>query len=1079
MAKKRRLKANIFRGIAILCSLALGVSITASSIMEIYYDQIDAALHTTSYMNVTDYSGDENDAWNYDTQYRSGAAAFEALKEFAIRASTETNVLLKNENSTLPIAKNAKVTLLGLRSYAAVYGTTSNGVADRRTTEDNLIYDAFKAEGFQLNPTMLQTYADYCKTLTWSSGDDQYKTNTVPEYAELTVYDDIPELSIDELTQINSDFQQDFDSYNDAAIVVVGRPSAEGAGYYPHQEGMKDGLHTTTDNIMGLSTEEKEIIELAKSKFDKVIVLINSTTFMEFGDLKDDPDIDAIMWIGYPGAYGFHGVAKCLNGEANPSGHLGDTYVRNGAVAPSMQSFGDIPWKDLKNYPSANANNINSYLVEAEGIYQGYRYYETRYADIVAGVPGAATAKAGTWTTQDGKIATTEGTWDYGREVVYPFGYGLSYTTFSQSLDNVVIAGDKLTATVTVTVTNTGNVAGKDVVQLYAQTPYTDYDKTNHVEKSAVQLMDYEKTELLAPGQSQTITMTVDMHNIASYDYTNARTYIADAGEYYFTLGNGSHEALNNILTAKGMSTADGMDANGNANLTYKWTWDELDTSTFSISETGTKITNVLTEGMYAMDLNYFMPDTVTYLSRSDWNGTYPVSYGRQKNTVSGANDLGAGEFAAAFSENLAIGDGKVVNGVNELEKLMLNDIYEVGSGQDTSSVVFGDKTSELTLNDLKGVEWGDPRIEELANKMTIPDFLNFAGNAFHVVTEIPSIGYVGNLSDDGSSGSDMHLLPEGQYRGEAWEDAAEYENYGTRVAPSPTNLAYAWNKELAFEHGDLLLGQAYLWLNIAMDVGPGANLHRHGYNARGYEYFSEDPILSGYTLSADVQGAQMNGIAVNIKHTFFNDQEINRGGVAVFMNEQKARELELRNFQQAFVANGKPASFADRNDIYNVGALGTMTAYNRIGASASSGNKAAMQDIMRDEWGFHGYNVTDFTGVTIKATPKESVLYGTTAFCGFAEWFGTPEYWNEAAIKGDLELSQAVHKDAMYIIYALANSAALNGVNSTTTRVWLMNSWRAAYITCIAVSAVLAGGSLVGAIVCDIIDNKKKRSEG
>ena len=929
MAKGKR-KSRIFQGLTIVGSLLLGVSVTASSVMEVYHDQIDAALHTQSYKWETEY-GEEDDldsAWNYDTQYRSGKEAFEAIKEFAIRASAETNVLLKN-NGVLPIAKESKITMLGLRSYAPVYGTTSNGVADRRTTEDNLIYDAFKDEGFQLNPTMLGTYKAYCDTLTWSSGDDQYKTNTVPEYKELTVYNDIPELSVQELTDINPDFQKDFGSYSDAAIVVVGRPSAEGAGYYPLQAGMNPDVHTTTDNVLGLSTEEKEIIELAKAQFDKVIVLINSTVFMEFGDLKDDPDIDAIMWVGYPGAYGFHGVAKCLNGEANPSGHMPDTYVRNGAVAPSMQSFGDIPWQDAESMKAAG--NVNSYLVQAEGIYQGYRYYETRYEDIVQGVSGAATAKAGTWTTQEGKIATTDGTWDYDREVVYPFGYGLSYTTFSQSLDSVVIAGNKKTATVTVTVRNTGDVAGKDVIQLYAQTPYTDYDKQNKVEKASVQLMDFEKTQLLNPGQSQTITMNVDLANLASYDYTNAKTYILDAGDYYFALGNGSHEAVNNILAAKGKSTADGMDAAGNAALTYKWTWDNLDDVTFSVSETGEKITNRLTEGLYAMDLNYFMPGKVTYLSRSDWNGTYPESYGTQRNV---ANE--------DFSANLKIADGN-----SDLTKALSNDVYEIKKGEDTSSVVFGDTTSQLTINDLKGVEWDDPRLEELANKMTIEDFFEFAGNAFHVITAIPSIGYSGNLSDDGSSGSDMHLLTEGQYRGEAWSDAAEYENYGTRVAPCPTNLAASWNKELVFEHGDLILGQAFLWLNVAMNVGPGANLHRHGYNARGYEYFSEDPILSGYLGSADVQGAQKNGIAVNIKHTFFNDQEINRGGVCTFMNEQKARELELRNFEQIFVANGKPASFADRDDVYQVGALGTMTAYNRIGASASSGSKAIMQDIL------------------------------------------------------------------------------------------------------------------------------------
>ena len=311
--------------------------------------------------------------------------------------------------------------------------------------------------------------------------------------------------------------------------------------------------------------------------------------------------------------------------------------------------------------------------------------------------------------------------------------------------------------------------------------------------------------------------------------------------------------------------------------------------------------------------------------------------------------------------------------------------------------------------------------------------------------------------ADDGPNGSDSHYLTEGSYQGVAYADAADYD-YGTRVGPTPQNIAYSWNKELAYEVGEITLGESTLVLNLPIMIGPGMNLHRHAYNSRGAEYYAEDPILSGYTGSAVVQGAQSKGCLVNIKHAAFNDQEINRSGIAVFMTEQKARELELRNLQQAFEANGKPASFAadeTRADTYTTGALGVMTSYNRIGAVASSANAGVMVQIMRDEWDFNGYNVTDFTGISLHASPKESILAGTTAFCGF----GADEsitYWSADALMGDHAVLEAVKQNTHYLLYALANSAAMNGVNATTHTENVMTWWRMLYMVCIAAFGLL-----------------------
>lgn len=1036
--------ANILRGLSMVSAVALAGSITAGVIMEQFPAPLDGFFNTLS-STVVSETTDEAD-WIYQSDYKSAKEAFDGFKEFSIRASQETFALLKNDNAALPIAKTAKITLMGLRSYAAVYGNSAGSIADKQTVEnDNQIYKAFEQSGFQLNPSMLATYKTYCDSLTWGSQGFGAQS---PEYREITTTTEIPELSPSELAEINPDYKKDFSSYGDAAVVVVGRPGGESKNYVP------GGQNTTTGNIFGLSTEEKAVIAEAKSNFDKVIVLINSTNQMEIGELADDPDIDAILWIGYPGAYGFHGVAQVLNGTVSPSAHLGDIYAANTAVNPAMMNFGaETPWTDASSFDSSA--NVNSYLIEAEGIYTGYRYYETRYADVVGGVSGAAAAKAGTYVNADGTAATVDGTWEYSNEVVYPFGYGLSYTTFSQTLDSVRVMGNKKTATVTVTVKNTGDTySGKSVIQLYAQTPYTSYDKQYGVEKSAIQLMNYEKTKTLAPGESQTVTMEVDLANLASYDYTNAKTYIVDDGDYYFAIGDDSHDALNNVLSAQGKTTADGMTANGDASKVYTWNWSGstggVDNKTFSTSKAGVSITNAVSEGASAMDYNYFQPGTVTYLSRSNWNGTYPKTY------------AGLSGHATA-----------------ELAKLLGNDFYELKTNDDTSAYVWGDTESTLTLNDMKGADYDDSRWNEIVDKVTIDEFLSFAADAFHNIAAIPSVGYAGNNADDGPNGSDTHYLEEGSYQGVNYADAETYAGYGTRVGPSATNLAYSFNKELCYEDGETILGESTLVLGLPIMIGPGMNLHRHAYNGRGGEYYSEDPVLSGYTGSAVVQGAQSKGTLVNIKHAAFNDQEINRSGIAVFMNEQKAREMELRNLQQAFEANGKPASFEadeDKSDSYTVGARGVMTSYNRIGATASSANYGVMVQIMRGEWAFHGYNVTDFTGVSLKAAPKESILYGTTAFCGFGK--PSVSYWSAETLGKDAAMCAAIKDNIHNILYALANSAAVNGTNNTTHRVQLMSTWRRLYTNLEIIFGVTTGVLVLGYAAMEVLSVVRKKKE-
>jgi len=1031
------MKSGLARGLTLTSLFLLASSVTAATLMERYHIQMDQMFGTMSEKTVYEKKddADQTNPWNFKNEFNSVREAVDGYRKFALEEADETMALLKNDGA-LPLAKGStsskplKVTMMGLRSYAPVYGNNGGSIPDKNTIDDgNHIWEAFQRQGFLLNPQWQNAYQSYTSGLTW--GGKGFGA-TPPEYVELKTTTGVPELSVSELQALNGSLDSEDDQYSDAAIVVFGREGGESNNYTVGPAGVDDGVTTTNGNILSLSSKEKEILAHAEAHFSKVIVLVNSTQAMEIKDLKDDPKVNAILWVGYPGAYGFESVAKILRGEVNPSAYLGDTYITNGMASPALQSQGIIPWTNPSS-DFADGANVNSYLVEAEGIYSGYRYYETRYADIVKGVSGAASASKGTFSNADGTLSTSNGTWSYANEVVYPFGQGLSYTTFRETLDHAEIASDKKSGKVTVTVTNTGDVAGKKSVQLYAQAPYTDYDRKNHVEKSAVQLINYEKTKLLQPGESETVQIDVDFSNLASYDANGAKTFILDAGDYYLSVGDNAHDALNNILAKQGLTpenTDRRMDAQGDKDLTYKWTWSDFDDSTFKYEENGTEITNQLSSGDSSMDLNSFegYENTVTYLSRSDWDGTFPVSY-------SGLEAKG------------------------RLKELLNDDFYTLKTGEDTSDVVFGAEGS-LKLSDLKGASFDDERFDQLANQVSVDEFLDFASHAFHNIQGIPSVQFEKRNADDGPGGSDTHYFKEGCTKGTPWADAKDDTdgNKGTRVAPSPENLAYSFNKELSYRNGEIILGETSLDLNLPILIGPGGNLHRHGYNGRGGEYYSEDPILSGYTGSAVVQGAQSKGCLVNIKHAAFNDQENNRSGIAVFMNEQKARELELRNLRQMFLAKGKPSSFEkdpSKADTYKMGALGVMTSYNRIGAVPSSGNYGMMQKILREEWGFKGYNVTDFTGVSLKAAPKESILAGTVAFCGF----GKPNlsYWNKESLTGDKRMAEAIHKDIKYILYSLAQSNALNGVNSSTiVRTVRLNTWwRSTGIALISVFSV------------------------
>lgn len=563
----RNPSSRVWRGVTTTFAALLALSLTATSAVQGFRTDINKFLGTTSTRFVSDEGVDASETYTYKSDYSNTTELVRSIRDLGERVSEEGSVLLKN-GGALPLSKDEtkKISLLGFSSYYPVQGGDMGSVVSQNEGTDADTVDmvtAFKEKGFSINETLQNLYESMKDDFSTEINNFGQKTTvnriTAPMIGEKFSG---KEPSQDQMNKASSDWKSSLNDDN-VMIVTIARASGENRAYMPGKDGV-DGQDGQSDPL-DLTDNERALIDAAvqakKSNGGKVIVLINSANTMQIQELADNADVDAIMQIGLPGAYGFYGVADLLSGDANPSGHLSDTWVSNNASAPAVNNYGDYEWTNAD-----TAHTINSEIVQAEGIYTGYKYYETRYFDERLG-QGNASSTVG---------STDGGSWDYGNEVTYPFGYGLSYTTFSQQLDSVDVDLTAKTVTAKVTVTNTGNVSGKSVVQLYDNVPYTDYDKSHNVEKSAVQLLDYGKTKELKPGESQTLTITADVQYMASWDSTAENlkgtkgTYILDAGEYVFTIADNAHDAANNVLAKQGASS------DGNADTRPPGLWTSL-----------------------------------------------------------------------------------------------------------------------------------------------------------------------------------------------------------------------------------------------------------------------------------------------------------------------------------------------------------------------------------------------------------------------------------------------------------------------------------------------------------------------
>ena len=1023
----KKSKTNVFRGfaalLAVLCAFTCGGTAMAVANPSLVND----ALHVKTSM-IVNTEGDETNSQYFSCDYKTAAELLEAKKSLISQIGSEGCVLLYNKEGALPLTENeVNISLFGRGSVDFAYDTSGGGGSLNRgdfglpssREPDNFacltLEEVLTNNGKKVNPVLVEFYK--ASELRRAAAGRRNPTAIIGE---------VP------LSEYTGEVRASYEDYKDAAIVVLGRRAGEGADIPTTPEGLGDGdgIH----NYLQVQDYEVDLAKEAKEAgFKKVIVVLNSDYVLgNTSALKEYAD--AIITMPGAGYTGIQGLADVLTGKISPSGHLEEVFAANPASAPAVINAGNFAWTnqdEIVDKTKVVAAQSGYYVVYAEGIYTGYRYYETRYEDTILG-RGNATGKNG---------ATSGTAWNYADEVEYSFGYGLSYTTFKEELIDV----DREHEQATVKVTNTGDKAGKHVVQLYVQTPYTQYDMENKVEKSAISLVAFEKTKELAPGESETLEIEYDSHLYASYDYTNAKSYFMDAGDYYFALGNGAHDALNNVLAKKGYTAAGGMDYDGDPSKVFAWTEADADFVTYTTSEyTGAEITNRFDDA----DLNYYMPGTVTYLSRNDWEGTWPKAYSGLTANAAVIAGLSKFRYENGTTDSIAqflafYGDNGKVPAFGVAEK----DLAE------------GEKPA-IAAATMIGVSWDDPLWEDFLDQLTYKDLAYFFGDGKHHSYTCVNVAYPGSYQLDGPSGNNATY---------AKAEDETIQKYNSRMFGTQTLLACTFNKDLAWEQGKMI-GNDGFYNGCHAAWGCGLDYKRTPYAGRNTEYLSEDAVHDYYMGASLTSGAASKGFALCPKHFAFNDQETNRQGLATFMNEQQARENDLRAFEGAF-AIGE--------------AKGTMTTFARIGTTYGSAEYDLMTGMLVEEWGSHAFSITDtLGGSTDKASGfmegPESCLAGTAfmdsnvadGFCGpyTSELTGPlagTEYAQSDAILYGTVSAEIISKDPLLAyacrvaskktLYEFINGAAMNGVSADTRVVTIEPWWKTALFALDAALGALA----------------------
>lgn len=809
----------------------------------------------------------------YPTQKATNKAeAFANAQEVNLKLAEEGFVLLKNENATLPLNKGARISVFSKNSVNLSYGGSGSGGFD--TSNNKNLYESLNDAGFVINPTLKNFYesSQSGPVRTANSSDLDNGDNQKIATAET------PQ------SKYTDAVKNSYADYSDAALVVITRIGGEGFDL-PRYQGDSEGAVSPDSHYLELDQNEIDLLTaVTDGTFKRVVVVFNTPSSFEATFLKDSAyaafadKIDAAVWIGFTGSNGITALGEILNGDVNPSGRLVDTWAADFTKNPSFVNFGTGCLPDTTDKYDGGMYYSVDY---EEGIYVGYRYYETR--------------------------GETDGEDWYNANVVYPFGYGLSYTTFDWTVGDASASEIELgtTITVPVTVKNTGSVAGKEVVQLYASAPYT----LGGIEKAHKVLVGFAKTKLLQPGESETVTVSFDPYSAASYDYRDANSngfsgYELEAGEYTLYVSRNAHESEKAIALNLAADVQIGTDPT-----------------------TDSEVVNRYTDSEVFLDSDWQLD---TMLSRTDWEGTWPTPQTAQQHA---GTDRLYEEIRSEERNNPTDFDSEEYPWFGEEPTLTLRDLLPSAEAEGYEPVV----------------SYDDERWEELMMGCDEEEMIALINNGAYHTLAMESVGLPATIHGDGPSGFTCFMSKE--------------QVNGTCQYVSEPVMASTWNINLMNELGEAIgeegtIGDKATGQPYSSIYAPGVNIHRSPFGGRCSEYFSEDPFISGMMGAAEVQGIQSRGVLPTVKHFVANEQETHRsiGGDLSWLSEQALREIYLKPFEYT-VKLGETR--------------GIMTSFNRIGTRWTGGDYRLLTEILRNEWGFNGLVICDFNTIPQYMIPR------------------------------------------------------------------------------------------------------------
>ncbi|NMM95030.1 glycoside hydrolase family 3 protein [Bifidobacterium oedipodis] len=850
-------------------------------------------------------------------KYELSDATVAAADELAEEVESEAITMLKNDNANLPLSSK-KVNVFGWGSTNPVYGGTGSGSLSDSYEKVSLLEGLAQA-GIETNDSLTDMYTEYREGR--------------PE-AKIWVVDwTLPEVPAD---QYSDTLIADAQEFSDEALVVITRIGGEGVDlpidmksdeitYVNNSDKYED--FEAGDHFLQLSQTEEDMIKLVTENFENVTLVYNGANALEFDFLDEYPQISSVLWVPPAGQSGFVALGEILTGEVNPSGKTSDTFVKDLTQTPVWNNFGSFKYDNMQEFELDE--RTPSFVNYTEGIYVGYKFYET---------------------------ADDEGLIDYDDMVAFPFGYGLSYTTFSQEMGDVTYADGKVSFDVTVT--NTGEKAGKDIVEVYYNPPYTN----GGVEKSSVNLVDFAKTDLLEPGESQTVSIEFEDDDMASYDYEDAKAYVLEAGDYVVSINSDSHTVI--------------------------------DEQTINVAETITYDSEDNTHGGDAVVATNQFDDAngdLTYLSRADHFANYveataaPTSYSMSD------------EVKATFVNN------------SNYDPVDYND--------DSDEMPTTGAKNGVRLADLYDKDYDDPLWDDLLDQLTFNDMDNLIANAGFGSAAVDSIGKIQMVDADGPAALNNN-----------------FTGVGSIGFPSSTAFACTWNVDLATRFGEMIAQMAHD-MHVSGWYAPAMNIHRSAFGGRNFEYFSEDPTLSGVMATKEIEAAQQEGVYAFIKHFALNDQEANRNNMlCTWANEQAIREIYLKPFEMSVKEGGATAA---------------MSAFNYIGTTYAAAHSPLLNTVLRGEWNFRGMVLTDFFGYFDSyQNPDHEIRNGNDAMLST---IGIGNHVTDTSATSVKAMRTAAHN----ILYTTANSwMYADGEPETVTPVWKTIAYAA-----IGVIAVLVVG--------------------